>query len=221
MSEHECEPVRGLPDYLPDGEFIVWQGEPVWRQLALRVFHLRKVAIYFALLAGLHVGLQVHEGAGWVVAAKGASWLVLLGAGALVVLGVLARLYAKTTVYTITNRRLVLRYGVALPMMINIPWEKVDAADLKVQGGNTGSIALSLAPDRKMAFWLLWPNARPWHFSPAQPMLRCIADPQGVAEKLQQVVGQQPSAVVTPIRPEAPDTDHVDDTAGTRTAAFS
>lgn len=221
MNEHDVEPVRGLPDYLPDGEFIVWQGEPVWRQLAIRVFHLRKVAIYFALLAGLHVGLQVHEGAGWVVAAKGATWLVLLGASALLVLGVLARLYAKTTLYTITNRRLVLRYGVALPMMINIPWDKVNAADLKRQSGDTGSIALTLAPDQKMSYWLLWPNAKPWHFSPVQPMLRCVEDPMGVAEKLQQVVGQQPSTVVTPIRPSAPDSDRVNDTAGTHTAAFS
>lgn len=221
MSEHETEPVRGLPDYPPDGEFIVWQGEPAWRQLALRVFHLRKVAVYFALLAAIHVGLQVQEGAGWIVAAKGATWLVVLGASALLVLGVLARLYAKTTMYTITNRRLVLRYGVALPMMINIPWDKVDAADLQIQRGNTGSIALTLAPGQKMSYWLLWPNAKPWRFSPVQPMLRCIADPKDVAEKLQQVVGEQPSAVVTPIRPSAPGADRVDDPAGSRTAAFS
>ena len=221
MNEHESEPVRGLPEYLPDGEFIVWQGEPSWRQLALRVFHVRKIAVYFVLLAGLHVGLQVSDGASWLMAAKGAAWLVMLGGAAMLVLGALARLYAHTTIYTITNRRLVMRFGVALPMMINIPWEKVDSADLKLHPGNTGSIALTLTPDHKMSYWLLWPHAKPWRFSPVQPMLRCIADPQTVAERLRKTVEQPSDCVVTPIRSAVREPEDVGTRSGSQTAAYS
>ena len=40
----------GLPERLPEGETLLWQGRPSWRQLALRAFHVREIAIYFALL---------------------------------------------------------------------------------------------------------------------------------------------------------------------------
>lgn len=205
MNEHESEPVRGLPDYLPEGERMVWQGEPDWRQLALRVFHLRKVTIYFAILAAAHVALTLSDGATALAAAKGASWLLLLGVATIGLLGLLAWLYAKTTIYTMTDRRLVMRFGVALPMVINIPWDKIDAADLKHDSDAFGSIVLTLTASRKMSYWLLWPHARPWHFSPVQPMLRCIANPRNVALRLQQIVDGQLSATITPIRTAAPE----------------
>lgn len=203
MRRREPEALWGLPEDLPDGEHIIWQGQPVWHEMAIRVFHMRKIAIYFVLLAAVHVGFQLYESAGWINAAKGASWLILLGLSALLVLGVLAKLYANTTIYTMTNHRLVLRFGVALPMMINIPWDRVDAADLRSGSQGTGSIALTVAPGQKLSYWLLWPYVKPWRFSPVQPMLRCIDDPQGVAEKLRQTVGAQAGAAVTPLR-EAP-----------------
>ena len=139
---------------------------------------------------------------------------------ALLVLAILALLYAKTTIYTITNRRLVMRFGVALPMMVNIPWERVDAADLKTHGGDSGSIALTLSPAHKASYWLLWPHAKPWRFSPVQPMLRCIEHPMDVAERLRQVVGQ-PAAAVTPLRPAASADAGIEPAAGSRTAAYS
>ena len=215
MNEHDSEPVRGLPDYLPNDELLVWQGEPAWGELALRVFHLRKIAIYFIILAVAHVGLELAEGATLLAAGKGAAWLLILGTFAIALLGLLARLYAKTTVYTITDRRLVMRFGVALPMIINIPWEKIDAADLQQHGDDYGSILLTLTASRKMSYWLLWPHAKPWHFTPVQPMLRCIEHPRDVAARLQQVVAAQQTAVVTPIRATAPESTDLTD-AGPR-----
>ena len=46
--EHEFEAQYGLPEALPEGEHILWQGAPDWKVLARRVFHTRKVAVYFA-----------------------------------------------------------------------------------------------------------------------------------------------------------------------------
>ena len=199
MNEHETEPVWGLPETPPEGERIVWQGQPAWREMALRTFHVRKIGLYFVLLAGIHVGLKLHDGASGLVAAKGGAWLLLLGLFTTVLLAFLARLYAKTTIYTITSRRLVMRFGVALPMMINIPWNKVEAADLKTHPGDHGSIALTLSKDRRISYWLLWPHAVPWRFSPVRPMLRCVADPQRVVSALQMVVHDLPDTVAKPI----------------------
>ena len=46
--EHEFEAAPGLPEPLPAGERILWQGAPDWRALAVHVFHVRKLAAYFA-----------------------------------------------------------------------------------------------------------------------------------------------------------------------------
>ena len=48
--DFEFEPVRGLPAMLPPGERLLWQGNPAWRSLAIRAYHVRKVALYFAVL---------------------------------------------------------------------------------------------------------------------------------------------------------------------------
>ena len=48
--EHEFEAAPGLPEPLPRGERLLWQGRPDWRQLALHAFHVRKLAFYFAFM---------------------------------------------------------------------------------------------------------------------------------------------------------------------------
>ena len=48
--EHEWEAAPGLPEALPAGEKILWQGCPNWAALAVHAFHVRKVSFYFALM---------------------------------------------------------------------------------------------------------------------------------------------------------------------------
>jgi hypothetical protein len=224
MNEYESEPVRGLPERLPDGESMVWQGAPRWQGLAQRAFHARKAALYFGFLAGLHVAFQAQSGVALVEALKGAAWLALLGAAAVGLLLLLGWLYSRTTVYTITNHRLVMRFGVAIPMMINIPLSRIEAADLKRFTDGSGDILFTLAAGQKTAYWMIWPHARPWHFFPAQPMLRSVPEAERVAAMLADVIrdGAEQCSVKVPLsdagkrRPTprpAP--------AGTRSAALS
>ena len=63
MNEYEHEPVRGLPEYLPEGETLLWQGQPGWRSMALRVFHVRSIGLYFGLLVAIHLGSELLNGA--------------------------------------------------------------------------------------------------------------------------------------------------------------
>ena len=58
-------------------------------------------------------------------------WFVPLALVAVGLPALLAWLYARTTVYTITNRRVVMRFGVALPMSLNLPFRMVAAAGLQ------------------------------------------------------------------------------------------
>ncbi len=60
--EFDIEPIPGLPALLPKGESLLWQGKPGWRGLALRVFHIRGIAIWFALLSIWRVVTTVYDG---------------------------------------------------------------------------------------------------------------------------------------------------------------
>ena len=57
--EHEFEPQFGLPERLPAGERILWQGSPDFRALARNAFHLRKLALYFSVLLVARATLPV------------------------------------------------------------------------------------------------------------------------------------------------------------------
>jgi hypothetical protein len=124
-----------------------------------------------------------------------ASWPLALGATALVILYVLARAFAHSTVYTLTNRRIVLRFGVAIPMMINLPLEKIESAAL-AEYGEVGDIALTLAPGERVSYLALWPHVRPWHFGVVKPMLRGLPDARLAAALLADAVERGSPRVV-------------------------
>ena len=188
VTEHEDEPVRGLPNYLPDGEQLVWRGEPDFRVMARRVFHVRSVAIYIGVLLAAHLGIQWYNGGDLVSVALGSSWMLGLGAAAVGILALLAWAYTRSTVYTLTNKRLVLRFGVALPMMVNLPLQILGSADLRRYSDGSGDIMLTLAQKKKLSYTLLWPNIKPWQFKPVVPALRCLPAVDDVAETLARTV---------------------------------
>lgn len=176
------EPVRGLPEQLPEGEQILWQGAPAWRSLALRLFRFRTLAVYFGILLIWRGASAVYEGGGVAEAVAATYPLLLLAAAAFAILAVLAWLIARTTIYTVTNKRLAMRFGVALPMTVNLPFAAVEAADLREYKGGTGDISLTLGGGRKIGYLVLWPHARPFKLRNPQPMMRAIPDASRVAD---------------------------------------
>lgn len=182
--EHEFEPEHGLPERLPGGERVLWQGAPDWRVLALRVFHVRKVAIYFAVLVALRVLFMLDDGAAPVAVVISALWLVALGAVATGLLACLAWLSARATVYTLTERRIVMRIGIVLTLSFNIPFSRIVAADFRPQSGDRGDIALRLGTQDRIAWLHLWPHARPWRLARPEPMLRAIPEASMVTRLL-------------------------------------
>ncbi|MEL7044767.1 MAG: photosynthetic complex putative assembly protein PuhB [Pseudomonadota bacterium] len=189
VAEHEHEPVRGLPDYLPEGETLVWRGEPDFRVMARRVFHLRSVSIYIGLLLCAHLGFQLYSGGDIVSVILGSSWMLGLGLTAIGIIALLAWAYTRSTVYTITNKRVVLRLGVALPMMVNLPLPIVGAADLRRYGDGSGDIMFTLAQKKKLSYFLLWPSIKPWQFKPVVPALRCLRNVDEAAAAVAAAVG--------------------------------
>ncbi len=185
--EHEFEASHGLPEALPAGEHVLWQGSPQWHAVARHVFHVRKLAVYFALILAVRGGLALNNGDALAPMLKSMGILLTLVALALGLLLTMAWLSARTTVYTVTNRRVVMRIGIVLSLTLNLPFKRIVAANLRrAHPGDTGpaDIALTLGKSDKIAFMHLWPHARPWRLAQPEPMLRCLPDAPRVATLL-------------------------------------
>jgi len=176
------EPVWGLPEALPDGEKILWQGQPAWWPLAKESLSFWWVVGYFAFLfAWRTVAGAATES--WTQSATAASFFLVLGLIVCVLLVVIALMQAKSTVYTITNRRVAMRIGAALTMTLNLPFKKIANASLGLRKDGYGSIALEMMEDdgARLSYIMTWPHVRPWQMKHTQPALRCIPDAAKVA----------------------------------------
>jgi len=185
--EHEFEPQHGLPEVLPPDEKLLWQGSPDWRAMAVEVFHVRKLALYFALMLALRAGFVLADGGGVMAVLSGWVWMAPLALTGLAIVLALARLCARTTAYSITNKRVVMRIGIVLTVTFNIPFKRIDAAGLLLHGKQGhGDLPLTVAGRDRIPILQLWPHARAWHIAQPQPTLRCVADAAQVGQLLSQ-----------------------------------
>ncbi|WP_137181308.1 photosynthetic complex putative assembly protein PuhB [Roseomonas sp. AR75] len=204
FSEHDSEPVPGLPGPLPQGEAILWQGSPGWRGLARRAMHLRALAIYFAILGAWSAAVLSSEGAGKLAAIQGMGFVLLLGTVPIALLALYAWASARSTLYTITTRRIVVRTGVALPMTINIPFAVIGSAGVAQHADGTGDILLQVMPPNRISWLALWPHTRSFRVLRPQPMLRAVAQPDSVAQILGRALAAAAAVPVQPIGARAP-----------------
>ncbi len=182
--EHELEPVPGLPEHLPEDETILWQGAPHWLGIARRVFHAGAISGYFALLAAWAFASALYDGQDTAAAAAGALRIGAACGITLLLIAWLARATARATLYTITSKRVVMRFGIAMPVSLNLPFSRIAAADMRPYVDGTGEIALDVEGPLPLAYWHLWPHCRPWRLNKAAPMLRCLEEPKKVADIL-------------------------------------
>lgn len=184
FSEHDSEPVHGLPGVLPAGEHLVWQGAPEWRSLALNAYHVRSLTLYFSLMVLARGGYLLLEGDSLFDALTGMVGPAIFAAIALAIMTGIAILSARSTVYTITSKRVVIRQGIALESTINLPFAVIESAALKLRRDGSGDLALTLLKPHRVSYIWLWPHVRPWHLLQPQPSLRALADAETAGERL-------------------------------------
>ena len=160
---------------LAPGETIVWTGKPSWRRVARDALHLRGISSYFGLL----FVLDAYQA--WTKAIP--LQQALHDSVPLVAITVLAGLIGRSR-YTITNRRVILRYGLALPATLSIPMSQIASTAVAEKNDGTADIALVLKAGNRMPYLKLWPHARAWHVTEPQPMLRALAQGAAVATTL-------------------------------------
>jgi hypothetical protein len=179
--------IPGIAQALPPGERLLWWGKPVRSALATHVFHVRVLAVYFvAMIAvwALNQSGQLDQ------ATFLRMGLILTGVSALAIglLVLYAHLTASATVYAITDRRVVMKIGVAFDLTLNIPLHYVQEAALRTFRDGTGQIALSLPKEQRLGYVILWPHARAWRVTRPEPALRGLSDPAAVGAVLQQAL---------------------------------
>jgi hypothetical protein len=78
----------------------------------------------------------------------------------------------------------------------------IEAADLRLHSGTVGDVALRLLGNDRIAYFQLWPHARPWRFSRPEPTLLCVADApmlaRGLTEAWSAVTGETTRAAASP-----------------------
>ena len=192
MNEYSHEPIPGLPGELPEGEHVLWQASPSWDAMAKRVFQVYTAALYFLILIVAHLIYRIMDGAPLSMLTGTLAWQGGLALAVVVILAIMSKLYAASTLYTITSRRLIIRSGVALPMIVNLPLTKVESAGLRRLRDGTGDISFLPVEGTKVFWLILWPHVSPLHFSRVQPLLRGVEDPDAVARLLVNVIEDMP-----------------------------
>lgn len=182
ITEADGPSANGDPMGTPTSdERVLWKGRPNLPVLTRTAFHMGGFAVYFTLLIGLAFVFGNTSGA---------LFLAGLGIAGGIVLQIIAWRSASSTLYILTDTRLILRIGMAIEMRINIPLKHIRSANLNMRGKNHGDIALELGGDRILGYLLLWPHVRPFHFNRPQPMLRAIPDAQKFASLLAEACAQ-------------------------------
>lgn len=150
----------------PD-EKVLWKGRPALGQFARSAFHTRKLGLYFAALAIVAL-VTGNQTAAFVAAGLGVALIGLLY--------LLAWLSVRSTLYILTDVRLIMRIGIAIETRVNIPLKQIKSAKLRIRDADHGDIALELDGERLLGALLLWPHMRPFYYAHPQPMLRCVPE---------------------------------------------
>lgn len=170
MSGQGPSRIAGVKEDLPPGERVLWQGAPSWGALARHAFHIREVALYFALLTAASGMASWTDARAWTACLLPAG----LGALACMLLAALAWMSSRTTIYAITTGRVFMRIGIALPIAVNLPLRRIESASVALHADGCGDLPLCLEPGAHLAFLHLWPHVRPWRLKRPEPMLRSV-----------------------------------------------
>ncbi|MBL8953850.1 MAG: PH domain-containing protein [Myxococcaceae bacterium] len=192
---HDFEAQPGLPEALPEGERLLWQGRPSWRLLARHQLKARWLAVYFAVFAAAK--LMAGSTSGDEVASLPAA--LGLVAFCLGLLCTYAFFSARATLYSITTHRIVLRIGVALPLTVNLPFKRLASADAAVRSEADGDIVLSLAEHRGLKWLYLWPHVALAPLRRPRAMLVGLTEPVRVAGLLGEAVREWAARTQAPL----------------------
>lgn len=184
--------IKPLPGPLPDGEHVLWQRSPLWHPFGRRVFHTYKIALYFAVIIAW-VAVAATFSGGLNDAWRSLLWTLPPALCVILLLAFFAWAYSRNTVYTITSKRVIIQSGLAFTTAINLPFSKLDKADLNTFSDGSGDIELNMGGPR-ILYSMIWPNNRLLALKQPKPVLWALPDPVQAAEVLGQALAGEEGA---------------------------
>ncbi len=171
---------------LMSGETLLWEGRPDWRAVARDVLHIRILAGYFGLMLIWEFAADRADGWSPLNTLWRGTGLFVTSVVMLLLCAGFAWAIARTTRYTVTTERCILSYGLALTATLSVPLRRVALVAVDARSDGRGDILLTPKPGPRLRYVKLWPHARPWRWSRAEPMLRGVPHVMDVAAALSQ-----------------------------------
>ena len=178
---------KNILDAIPEGESILWKGKPSFWGFSWYFFGLKLLAFYLIILSVVFAArLTVTD---FFTAFVG-DFLPFLLSGILTsfILMALAKIQSQSSVYIITENRVIIKSGAALSFLISMPFKKIKAVNLQKRKGSLGTISFELNSGKRVPYISCWPSVRPWRFKNTEPAFSCIENVDEVATILRKSV---------------------------------
>jgi hypothetical protein len=179
-----------LPDEvgksIPLGEKIYWNGKPNWKSFGYHAFGVKYFSIYFfvcALYSVSQIDSSFSFGAFFI---KYAPYLIS-GILAGMILLFLAYLSARHTCYVITEKRIVIRTGVALVFLLNMPLKNILSIDMKALTKGQGNVIFKVQSKKRIPYLSCWPSVKSGSFLEPIPAFRSIRDIEKIGKLISEI----------------------------------
>ena len=174
------EAPKNILDAIPNGESILWKGRPSLWGFSWNLFGLKWITLYLSILSIVSVA-RFFASDFYTAFYVDFLPFFLSGIFASIILIGLAATQTYSTVYIITENRVIIKTGAALSFLISMPFKKIKEVNLQKRGASIGTISFELLSERRVPYISCWPSVRPWKFKRTQPAFSCIGSVDEVA----------------------------------------
>ena len=166
---------------IPDGERVCWIGKPNWISFGFNAFGIKYLVVYF-ILSAFYAISQIE-----LVFSFGAfigEYISFIVSGIIagLILFLLAYFAAQHTCYVITEKRLVIRTGIALVFLLNVPLKNVTSIDKQSLLRGYGNLSFKPQSKKRIPYFSCWPSVRGGSFLEPIPTFRSIANIEAIGD---------------------------------------
>ena len=174
------EAPKNILDAIPNGESILWKGRPSLWGFSWNLFGLKWITLYLGILSIVSVA-RFFASDFYTAFFFDFLPFFLSGIFVSIILIGLAATQPYSTVYIITENRVIIKTGAALSFLISMPFKKIKEVNLQKRGASIGTISFELLSEKRVPYISCWPSVRPWKFKRTQPAFSCIGSVDEVA----------------------------------------
>jgi len=174
------EAPKNILDAIPNGESILWKGRPSLWGFSWNLFGLKWITLYLSMLSIVSVA-RFFASDFYTAFYVDFLPFFLSGIFASIILIGLAATQTYSTVYIITENRVIIKTGAERSFRISMAFKKIKEVNLQKRGASIGTISFELLSEKRVPYISCWPSVRPWKFKRTQPAFSCIGSVDEVA----------------------------------------